>query len=74
MISNPSRYSGLHLPCFLQCVQATMRARIASLSEPAKVGDRHTMPDRSLSVGIPSRAIRLPGIMSASLGVSPAGC
>ena len=33
------------------------------------------MPARSPSVGgIPSRAIGLPGIMSATLGVSPAGC
>ena len=43
----------------------------ASLSEPARVGDR---PARSPSVGsIPSRAIGLPGIMFATLGVSPAG-
>ena len=51
----------------------TMRARIASLNEPTKVGHRHTMPGRSPSVGIPSKAIGLPGIMSATLGVSPAG-
>ena len=52
----------------------TMCATTASLSEPAKVGDRHTMPGRSPSAGIPSRAIGLPGIMFATLGVSPAGC
>ena len=52
----------------------TMRARIASLNEPTKVGHRHTMPGRSPSVGIPSKAIGLPGIMLATLGVSPAGC
>ena len=43
-------------------------------SEPARAGDRHTMPARSPSVGIPSKAIGLPGIMFATLGVSPAGC
>ena len=52
----------------------TTCARTASLSEPARVGDRHTMPARSSSVGgIPSRAIGLPGIMFAILGVSPEG-
>ena len=67
-ISNPSRYSGLHLLCFLQHVQQQ------HLSEPARVGDRHTMSARSPSVGgIPSRAIGLPGIMFSTLGVSPAG-
>ena len=45
------------------------------LSGPAWVGDRHTMPARSPSVGdIHSRAIGLPGTMFATLGVSPAGC
>ena len=51
----------------------TMCATTASLSEPAKVGDRHTMPARSPSAGILSRAIGLPVIMSETLGVSPAG-
>ena len=52
----------------------TTCATTASLSG-AKVGDRHTMPARSPSVGgIPSRAIGLPGVMVATLGVSPAGC
>ena len=52
----------------------TTRATTASLNGPARVGDGHTMPARSPSVGgIPSRAIGLPGIMFASLGVSPSG-
>ena len=68
MISNPSRFSGLHLPCFLQHVQQQQ-----SLSEPTRVADRHTMPARSPSVGIPSKAIGLPGIRFDTLGVSPAG-
>ena len=45
----------------------------ASLSEPAKMGDRHTMPARNPSVGIPSNTVGLPGIMFATLRVSPAG-
>ena len=49
------------------------RAKITSLSEHAKAGDRHTMPARSPSLGNPSKAIGLPGIMFATLGVSPAG-
>ena len=41
---------------------------------PARVGDRHTKPARSPSVGaILSRATELPGTMFATLGVSPAG-
>ena len=45
------------------------------LNEPTRAGDRHTMPARSPSIGgISSRAIGLPGIMFATLGVSPAGC
>ena len=52
----------------------TTCATAAFLSEPTSVDDRHTMPARSPSVGgIPSRAIGLPGIMFAALGVSPAG-
>ena len=44
----------------------TTWATTASLSEPARAGDRHTIPARSSSVGgIPSRAIGLPGIMFA---------
>ena len=50
-------------------------ATTAFLSEPARVGDRHTMPARSPSGGgIPSRAIGLQGIMFATWGLSPAGC
>ena len=45
----------------------------ASLSEPARAGDRHTMPARSPSFGISSKAIGLPGIIFATLGVKPAG-
>ena len=67
IISNPSRYSALHLPCFLQHVQHQ------HLSELARAGDRCTIPARSPSVGISSKAIGLPGIMFATLGVSPAG-
>ena len=49
-------------------------ATIASLSEHFRVGGRHTMPARSSFVGdILSRAIGLPGIMFATLGVSSAG-
>ena len=52
----------------------TTRATTASLSEPARVGDRHTVPAGSPSVGgISSRAIGLPWIMFATLGFSPAG-
>ena len=52
----------------------TTCATSASLSEHARVEDRHTMLARNLSVGIPSKAIGLPGIMFATLKVSPAGC
>ena len=49
-------------------------ATTAFLSEPARVGDRHTMPARSPSGGgIPSRAIGLLGIMFATLKVRPVG-
>ena len=49
-------------------------ATSASLSESPRVGDRHARPAGSPSAGIPSKAIGLPGIMFATLGVSPAGC
>ena len=53
---------------------ATTCATTVSFSEPTRVGDRHTMPARSSSVGgIPSRTIGLPEIMFATLGVVPAG-
>ena len=69
IISNLSRYSGLHLPCFLQHVQQQHL-----LSGPARVGDRHTMSVRSPSFGgIPSRATGFPGIMFATVGVSSSG-
>ena len=75
IISKPSRYSALHLPCFLQHVQHQhlsvnppgRAATPASLSEPSRAGDRHTMPARNPSAGIPSKAIGLPGIMFATL-------
>ena len=52
----------------------TTCATTASPSEPNRVGDRHTMPARSPSVGgTPSRTIGLPDIMFATLGVSSAG-
>ena len=43
------------------------------LSGPARAVDRHTMPARSPSVGIPSGAIGLLRIVFATLGVSHAG-
>ena len=49
------------------------RAASAPLSEPARAGDRHTVPARSPPAGIPSKATGLPGIMLATLGVSAAG-
>ena len=51
----------------------TTYATSASLSEPARMGDRHTMPARSLFVGLSSKAIGLPGIMFVTLGIIPAG-
>ena len=51
----------------------TTYATSPSLSEPARVGDRHTTPARSPPVSLPSKATGLPGIMFATLGVSPAG-
>ena len=48
----------------------TTCATTASLSEIARVGDRHTMPARSPSIGIPSQAVGLLGIVFATLGVS----
>ena len=68
IISNPSRYSGLHLPCFLQHV------RQQHLSVNRLRQWQAQMPARSPSVGISSRAIGPPGISFATLGVSPEGC
>ena len=50
----------------------TTCATSASLTEPARAGDRHTMAARSPSVGISSKAIGL-YLTFATLGVSPAG-
>ena len=66
IITNP-RYSGLHLPCFLQHVQQQ------HLSVNPLGGRQAHMPARSPSVGLPSKATGLPGITFATLGVSPAG-
>ena len=52
----------------------TICAASASLSEPTRAGNRHTVSARSPSVGIPSKATGFPGIMFVTLGVSPAGC
>ena len=51
----------------------TTCATIASLSGITRVGDSHTMPARSPSVDIPSKAIGLPGIMFVTLRLSPEG-
>ena len=51
----------------------TTCATTVYLSGPTRAGDRHTMPARNPSVGIPSNAVGLPGIMFATLGVSPTG-
>ena len=67
IISNLSRYSALHLPCFLQHVQQQHLS-----VNPFRVGNKHTMPARNPSVGIPSKATGLPGIMFTTLGLSPA--
>ena len=69
IISNLSRYSALHLPCFLQHVQQQHLS-----VNPFRVGNKHTMPARNPSVGIPSKAVGFPGIMFATWGISPAGC
>ena len=69
IISNLSRYSGLHLPYFLQHVQHQHLS-----VNPLGWGDRHTVPARSPSVGgIPSRATGFQGTMFVTLGVSTAG-
>ena len=48
----------------------TICVTTAYLSEHTRVGDRHTVPARSPSVGLPSRGVGLPGIMFDTLGVS----
>ena len=66
VIFNLSRYSGLHLPCFLQHVQQ----QHLSLNP---LGWVTGTPVKSPSVGIPSRTTGFPGIMFTTLGDSPAG-
>ena len=67
--SNPSRDSGLHLPCFLQ----QMWQQHLSVNPVGQVTGTQ-MPARSPSVsGIPSRAIGLPRTTFATLEVSPTG-
>ena len=64
------------IACCLECrglQLALFWGATASLFGPTRAGDRHTMPARNPSVGIPSKATGLPGIMFATLGVSPAG-
>ena len=69
IISNPSRDSGLHLPCFLLYVQQ----QHLSVNPLGQVTGTQ-MPARSPSVGgIPSRAIGLPGTTFATLEASPTG-
>ena len=70
IISNSSRYSDLHLPCFLQHVyQQRLSVNLLGWT---------TGPQSLLEVhhvgGIPSRAVGLPGTMFATLGVNPASC
>ena len=67
---NISRYSGLHLPCFLQYVQQ----QHLSVNLLGQMTGTQCLPEVPSVGGIPSRAIELPGIMFATLGVSPAGC
>ena len=66
---NISRYSGLHLPCFLQYVQQHLSVNLLG-----QMTGTQCLPEVPSVGGIPSRAIELPGIMFATLGVSPAGC
>ena len=70
IITNISRYSGLHLPCFLQYVQQ----QHLSVNLLGQIVCTQCLPEVPSVGGIPSRAIELPGIMFATLGVSPAGC
>ena len=65
--SSPSRCSGLHLPYFLQHMQQQHLS-----VDPLGRMTGTQMTARSPSVGIPSKAIGLPGIIFATLGVSPA--
>ena len=67
VISNPSGHSGLHLPCFLQHLQHQHLS-------VKRLGWVTGTPTCSSVGGILSRETGLPGIMLATLGVSPAGC
>ena len=51
----------------------TTCATSSSLSEQARAVKKHTVPARSLSVVLSSKAIGLLGIMFATLGVGTAG-
>ena len=66
IISSPSRYSGLHLPCFLHVQQQHL-----SVDPLGQVTGTRCLLEVHL-LGIPSKTIGLPGIMFVTLGVSPA--
>ena len=70
IISNSSRYSDLHLPCFLQHVyqQCLSVNLLGWMTGPQSLLEVHHVG------GIPSREVGLPGTMFATLGVNPAGC
>ena len=63
IISNPSRHSGLHLPCFLQ--------QHLSVNTLVWVTGPQCLLEVIYIGGIISRSTGLPGIMFATLGVSP---
>ena len=71
VISNPSRYSSLHLPRFLQLVQQ----QHLSVYLLGQVTDTQCLLEVHLLVAsLQGQLGRLPGIMFATLGVSPEGC
>ena len=71
IISNPSRYSSLHLPCFPQHVQQ-QNLLVNQRGGVGVVVAGTQMPARSPSVGgIPSRATGLPGTKFDTLRISP---
>ena len=71
VISNPSRYSSLHLPRFLQHVQQ----QHLSVNLLGQVTDTQCLLEVHLLVAsLQGQLSRLPGIMFATLGVSPEGC
>ena len=65
IISSPSRYSGLRLLCFLYVQQ-----RHLSVDPLGQATGTRCLLEVHL-LGIPSKRIGLPGIMFATLGVSP---